>query len=152
MIHETDVIESAAGSCPGLGLRARETTLQANKTLRNVRGRLVDTDLPVSGYEIHAGFTVGEPSSLFELHNVEDHDDRFDDGALSVDNQVMGTYLHGLFDESAMLAHWLQWAGMSSVEAFDYFAFRDNQIERLANVVEAELPLASLLKLLSSEN
>ena len=150
-IHDPDGIESAAGSCPGLGLLALETTLQVNKTLRNVRGRLVDADLPVSGYEIHAGSTVGEPSSLFELHNVEDHDDRFDDGALSVDNQVMGTYLHGLFDESAMLAHWLQWAGMSSVEAFDYFAFRDNQIERLANVVEAELPLASLLKLLSSE-
>jgi adenosylcobyric acid synthase len=150
-IHDPDGIESAAGSSAGFGLLAQETTLQASKTLRNVSGRLVAADLPVSGYEIHAGSTKGESSSLFALHNVENHDDRFDDGALSIDNQVMGTYLHGLFDESAMLEHWLQWAGMSTIEPFNYIAFRDNQIERLADVVEAEMSLTSILKLLSSE-
>ena len=124
-----------------------------NKTLRNVTGELVDSGLSVSGYEIHAGATRSETEStaLFNLRNVEDGEDRFDDGALSVDGQVMGTYLHGLFDQSEMLAHWLGWAGMNQIEAFDYFAFRNNQIDRLADAVEAELPLDTLLQLLSKD-
>lgn len=152
-IHDPDGIESAAGSSAGLGLLAQETTLHGNKTLRNVRGELIAAGLPVSGYEIHAGATAGEAaaSPLFALSNVEDGNDRFDDGALSADNQVMGTYLHGLFDEPGMLEHWLEWAGMQDVEAFDYIAFRDSQIERLADAVEAEISLAALLKLLSRE-
>ncbi len=151
-IHDPDGVESAAGSSAGLGLLAQETTLHGNKTLRNVAGELMATGQPISGYEIHAGTTQGEVGeNLFSLHNVEDHDDRFDDGALSEDNQVMGTYLHGLFDQSTMLEHWLQWAGMSRVDAFDYIEFRDRQIDRLADLVEAEWPLADILASLSSE-
>ena len=151
-IHDPDGIESAAGSSPGLGLLAQETSLHGGKTLRNVTGELVAEGLRVSGYEIHAGLTEGDQrDSLFALHNVEDAEDRFDDGALSEDGQVMGTYLHGLFDETAMLEHWLHWAGLPNVEVFDYHAFRDAQIDRLADAVEAEMPLDRLLKLLSAE-
>ena len=152
-IHDPDGVESAPGTSPGLGLLAQETTLHGNKTLRNVTGELVDSGLSVSGYEIHAGATRSETEStaLFNLRNVEDGEDRFDDGALSVDGQVMGTYLHGLFDQSEMLAHWLGWAGMNQIEDFDYFAFRNNQIDRLADAVEAELPLDTLLQLLSKD-
>jgi len=150
-VHDPDGVESAAGSSPGLGLLAQETTLHGNKTLRNVTGELVASGLSVRGYEIHAGSTRGveEFSSIFALHNIEDSEDHFDDGALSQDNQVMGTYLHGLFDESEMLRHWLQWAGMEQFENFDYANFRNAQIDRLADVVEAEISLDALLKLLS---
>jgi adenosylcobyric acid synthase len=157
-VHDPDGVESAPGSSPGLGLLPQETMLHGNKTLRNVTGELAALGLAVSGYEIHAGSTHAEsiqgetaPVALFTLRNVEDSEDRFDDGALSVDGQVMGTYLHGLFDQTEMLAHWLQWAGMSQVEDFDYLAFRDGQIERLADAVEAELPLKALLQLLSKQ-
>ena len=112
---------------------------------------LLTEGLRVSGYEIHAGLTEGGGGdSLFALHNVEDGEDCFDDGALSEDNQVMGTDLHGLFDETAMLRHWLHWAGLPHVEAFDYHVFRDAQIDRIADVVEAEMPLDDLLQLLSA--
>ena len=152
-IHDPDGIESAAGSSPGLGLLAQETTLHGNKTLRNVTGELVTEGIRVSGYEIHAGLTEGDNGdALFALHNVEDAEDRFDDGSHSEDNQVKGTYLHGLFDETTMLKHWLHWAGLPDVEAFDYHAFRDAQIDRLADVVEAEMSLDQLLKLLSAGN
>ena len=152
-IHDPDGVESAAGSSPGLGLLAQETTLHGNKTLRNVTGELRESGLSVSGYEIHAGSTRGEVDSaaLFALRNVENSEDRFDDGALSIDNQVMGTYLHGLFDGPEMLAHWMQWAGMSQVDEFDYHAFRNSQIDRLADAVETELSMKTLLKLLSED-
>ena len=151
-IHDPEGVESAAGSSPGLGLLEQETRLHGNKTLRNVSGELIGTGLRVSGYEIHAGLTGGDhDQALFALHNIEDREDRFDDGVLSEDNQVMGTYLHGLFDETTMLQHWLRWAGLSDVDVFDYQAFRDQQIDRIADVVEAEMPLSRWLKLLSVE-
>jgi adenosylcobyric acid synthase len=151
-IHDPDAVESAAGSSQGLGLLAQETTLKPNKTLRNVSGTLLAEGLPVTGYEIHAGATVGDETgaALFELRCNEDGA-RFDDGVLNADNNVLGTYLHGLFDTPEMLAHWLQWAGLGAVDAFDYPEFREAQIERLADAVEACMPLDQLRDLLSLE-
>ncbi|MEM7563063.1 MAG: cobyric acid synthase [Pseudomonadota bacterium] len=152
-VHDPQGIESDAGSSAGLGLLAQETTLHGNKTLRNVSGVMAETGLSVSGYEIHAGDTSGDDvaGDLFQLKNIEDDKDCFDDGAISADNQVMGTYLHGLFDESDMLQHWLKWAGMPEVKAFDYDAFRDAQIDRLADSVEAEMPVAKMIELMSGK-
>ena len=151
-IHDPDGVESAAGSSAGLGLLAQETTLNTNKTLRNVAGRLVAEDMPVTGYEIHAGITSGDEAlgPLFRLECREDGS-AFDDGVINAGNDVLGTYLHGLFDEPAMLAHWLRWAGLERIDEFDYPAFREAQIDRLADEIEAHLPLDTLLDLLSVE-
>jgi adenosylcobyric acid synthase len=152
-VHDPDGVESAAGSSEGLGWLAQETTLNRNKTLRNVSGTLLAEGLAVNGYEIHAGITRGdEPGGpLFELQCREDGK-RFEDGVISADDNVLGTYLHGLFDEPAMLAHWLRWGGLGAVEAFDYPQFREAQIERLADEVERCMPLEMLLELMSMES
>ena len=150
-IHDPDGVESAPGSSDALGLLAQETTLNPAKTLRNVRGRLLARDLTVTGYEIHAGSTRGEEpgAALFELTSLQQDAERFEDGVINADDNVMGTYLHGLFDQPDMLSHWLQWAGLGRVDAFDYPGFREAQIERLADAVEASLPLDTLRELLS---
>ena len=151
-IHDPDGVESAPGSSDGLGWLQQETTLQTNKTLRNVSGELSAAGLPVSGYEIHAGTTRGEEATgpLFALQCNEDGT-RFDDGVINADGNVLGTYLHGLFDTPEMLAHWLQWSGLGALQPFDYPEFREAQIERLADEVERCLPLERLLSLLSME-
>ncbi len=82
------------GSSDGLGLLAFSTTLEQEKQLRNVRGRLLLEDAEVSGYEIHAGVTSG---AALERAAVR-LEDGSSDGALSADGQVLGTYLHGLFE------------------------------------------------------
>ncbi|MFT5218502.1 MAG: adenosylcobyric acid synthase [Gammaproteobacteria bacterium] len=152
-VHDPDGVESAAGSSAGLGLLDQQTTLNRNKTLRNVQGRMTNGGL-VSGYEIHAGITSGDESggAVFSLVCNEDSSDRFEDGVINADNNVLGTYLHGLFDQPDMLRHWLQWAGIQRFENFDYAQFRHSQIERLADEVEQCLPLAKLLELLSSDD
>ena len=142
-VHDPLGLEGAPGSSDGLGLLAFTTQLEAEKQLRNVRGRLALENAEVSGYEIHAGVTRG---SALELPAVQLEDGRCD-GACSADGQIIGTYLHGLFESPAACSALLRWAGLPSVQAVDYHALRERDIERLADLVENHLDTARLRQL-----
>lgn len=151
-IHDPDNIESAAGSDKGLGLLDMETTLHPNKILRNLSGKLLNTDIEVKGYEIHTGISKGKAleNALFELKVLPDNN-KILDGARSADNSIIGSYLHGMFDQPQILTYLLNWAGIKIVEEFDYNSFREQQINRLADSVEAAIPFKTLCNLLDIE-
>ena len=134
-MHDPLGLEGAAGSSPGLGLLAMSTVLESEKQLRNVRGRLTLEDAEVSGYEIHAGVTTGV---ALEQAAVRLDDGRCD-GAQSADGQILGTYLHGLFESPAACSALLRWAGLRDVQEVDYHSLRERDIERLADLVEKHL-------------
>ncbi|WP_047294822.1 cobyric acid synthase [Pseudomonas lundensis] len=142
-VHDPLGLEGAPGSSDGLGLLAFTTQLEAEKQLRNVRGCLALENAEVSGYEIHAGVTRG---SALELPAVQLEDGRCE-GACSADGQIIGTYLHGLFESPAACSALLRWAGLPSVQAVDYHALRERDIERLADLVENHLDTARLRQL-----
>ena len=142
-VHDPLGLEGPAGSSEGLGLLAFSTTLEQEKQLRNVRGRLLLEDAEVSGYEIHAGVTSG---SALE-HAAVQLDDGRSDGAQSADGQILGTYLHGLFETPAACGALLRWAGLQDVQVVDYHALRERDIERLADLVENHLDTDLLRKL-----
>lgn len=142
-VHDPLGLEGAAGSSDGLGLLAFSTTLEEEKQLRNVRGRLLLEDADVSGYEIHAGVTSGDALSNAAVIL----DDGRSDGAQSADGQILGTYLHGLFETPAACSALLRWAGLQDVQEVDYHALRERDIERLADLVENHLDTELLRKL-----
>jgi len=134
-VHDPLGLEGPSGSSHGLGLLAFSTTLEEEKQLRNVRGRLLLENAEVSGYEIHAGVTSG--SALANAAVLLD--DGRSDGAQSADGQILGTYLHGLFETPAACSALLRWAGLQDVQSVDYHALRERDIERLADLVENHL-------------
>ncbi|WP_445937917.1 cobyric acid synthase [Pseudomonas sp.] len=138
-IDDPHGLEGAAGSSPGLELLEFSTVLEPEKQLRNVHGQLCLENAPVSGYEIHAGVSTGAG-----LNAAVRLDDGRNDGALSADGQVLGTYLHGLFESSEACSALLRWAGLREVQQVDYHALRERDIERLADLVEAHLDTAKL--------
>ncbi|KQQ63883.1 cobyric acid synthase [Pseudomonas sp. Leaf129] len=138
-------LEGAAGSSAGLGLLEFTTQLHAEKQLRNVTGQLSLEQAAVSGYEIHAGVTVG---AALESPAVQLSDGRRD-GAISADGQILGTYLHGLFEAPQSSVALLRWAGLADVQSVDYHALREADIERLADLVERHLDTARLRELCS---
>ncbi|WP_282876152.1 cobyric acid synthase [Pseudomonas peli] len=138
-IDDPHGLEGAAGSSPGLGLLDFRTVLEPEKQLRNVSGQLCLENAPVSGYEIHAGVSSGQG-----LNAAVRLDDGRSDGALSADGQVLGTYLHGLFETPEACSALLRWAGLRDVQSVDYHALRERDIERLADLVEAHLDTARL--------
>ncbi|GGO81436.1 cobyric acid synthase [Marinobacterium nitratireducens] len=142
-LHDPHGVEGAPGSCDGLGLLALETRLEPHKQLRNVAGVLALDGTPVRGYEIHAGVTEGAALTRPALKLEQGPD-----GAVSEDGQVMGTYLHGLFDSSVACDSLLCWAGLMDAATPDYDALREAGIDRLADTLEQHLDLAAIDRLL----
>jgi adenosylcobyric acid synthase len=142
-IHDPLGLEGEPGSGPGLGLLAVTTTLEHDKQLRNVTGMLALEEAIVTGYEIHAGVTRGEA-----LMRPAVYLDGGSDGALSEDGQVLGTYLHGVFESTAACNALLRWAGLADPQTPDYHAVRETHIDRLADACEMHLDLTAIAHLL----
>ena len=117
-----------------------------------MRGQWLDTDKPnasqVTGYEIHVGSTTGNDTSRPLVQLDDDFGQRYD-GARNDDNSVIGSYVHGILDESSVLNAILGWAGLAAVEPFDYQAHRASEMDRLADVTETALPLSKLMQLIN---
>jgi adenosylcobyric acid synthase len=140
-IADPEGVESAPGESRGFGLLDLTTVLLPGKRLCNVSGRLRLDNSTVRGYEIHVGRTRGpaleRPAVLL--------DDGTADGAISADGQIMATYLHGLFEDTAACTALLRWAGLSQPLAIDHAARREQALDRVADTIEAECDLTDLL-------
>ncbi|MBO9470608.1 cobyric acid synthase [Endozoicomonas sp. G2_2] len=138
-IDDPEGVEDAPGRVDGLGLLDIATEIRAEKRLENVRGALAAGDAPVQGYRIHCGVTRGAGLGRPFLA-LEDGDD----GAISDDGAVAGTYLHGLFDSAAGCKALLAWAGLDDAATEDVAAVRERLFERLADAIEAAIDLEAL--------
>ncbi len=144
-VHDPNGLEGEPGSSPGLGFLDFETTLEPEKQLHRVEGRLSFDDAFVTGYEIHAGVSTGPALA----HPAARLTDGRPDGALSDDGQLLGTYLHGLFDAAPARDALLRWAGLAVRETPDYRQLREEGINRLADAIAEHLDLRSLERLLT---
>jgi len=135
-VHDPQGIEGEPGSSPGFGFFDLETRLEAEKQLRRVSGRLRFDDAAFAGYEIHAGVSSG-PALERPFARIGERDD----GAISADGQIIGTYVHGLFDESASRAALLRWAGLDRLRELDYFGLRERSLDRLADELQRALDI-----------
>jgi adenosylcobyric acid synthase len=128
-------VEDTPGVSAGLGLLEMTTTLEQHKQLRQVQGTLSLTGGNIEGYEIHCGASSGRALDS----PVATLDDGRTDGAISSDNQVLGTYLHGLFDHPDSSAALLAWAGLETTQVVDQREIRETQLNRLAAELEEHL-------------
>ena len=146
-IHDPLGVEGTAGSCAGLGLLDIETTLETGKQLRNVSGQLLSDGAAINGYEIHVGVTSGPGLQ----HAFAQLGTRCD-GAVSADKKIIGTYLHGLFENGEACRSLLAWAGLEDIQHADYRQRREMDIERLADAVEQHLDIRFIDRLLGSDH
>ena len=137
----------------GLALLPVRTVLRSEKTVRRVRGSLRrsffrSAGLPEAkfeGYEIHVGETFCETGALpFAAIERQGTTESVPDGAVSESGRVLGTYVHGLFDNDDFrhgfiraaraavdLAPTATWANVATD--------RDARIDRLANHLKKSL-------------
>lgn len=143
-IHDLDGIEGEAGHSSGLALLDMDTHLTPQKELRNVSGTLCFDESLVDGYEIHAGISQGPALSkpFCKLQHG-------DDGAISDDGNIIGSYVHGVFEQASSCDAILKWAGINNAESPDYHALREHDIDRLADMLENHMDTDALKQLLA---
>lgn len=142
-INDSGGIEGEAGESNALGLLEMDTHLTPQKQLLNVSGQLKIDGSKIQGYEIHAGVSKG--SALSNPFCQLEHGA---DGAVSQDNNILGTYVHGLFEQTDCCNAILRWAGLETSQSPDYQVLRDNEIDRLADTIEDHMNVDILRDLL----
>jgi adenosylcobyric acid synthase len=138
------------GSMAGFGLLPIRTTMQADKVTRLCSGSIVAGSLfghplhtgHIYGYEIHVGKTKYlEGAEPFATLASGEHD-----GCISADCRVLGTYLHGIFDEDCFRHQFITAARsfhhLSSPQALNARkAQREESLDRLAHQVSTALDM-----------
>ena len=151
-VHDPDGLEGVPGSTGGLSLLPVETRLSAPKT--TTLTRFTWDDASGTGYEIHMGQTerIGG-RALFRVHELNANPHEALDGCISHNGQVMGTYMHGLFDSPEILSRWLFHVGIKDVKVSGAHGFvaRNVQYDLLAEHFKQHIKTGSLLNLLSKK-
>jgi adenosylcobyric acid synthase len=126
-------LEGSPRTVEGLGLLDVETVMAAEKTVRNSEAYSLEHDVPLSGYEIHLGVTLG-PDTLRAPIRLGGRRD----GAGSADGRVIGTYLHGLFSSDPYRRKLLASFGVEGRDQ-SYRAMVDEALDELASELEVRL-------------
>ena len=131
-IKDPHAVESDCAETCGLGLFDMTTELRSEKRLAKVSGRFVALGgAEIDGYEIHMGASEGAALSQPAMHLGE-----ASDGAVSDDKQLIGTYVHGLFDKKEAREALYEWCGHSpSVVNEDFDVQREASIDRVADAI-----------------
>ena len=145
-VLDPDHVEGDIERLPGLGLLPITTTMNGDKQTRQV------TCQYGQGYEIHQGETrpAGDahPSPLLHL------DDGREDGYI-VDGKCMGTYVHGILDNTAFVDFVLEPFKDKIAESeapFDYAAFKEEQYDKLAAHVRRYVDMEQIYKILTDHD
>lgn len=136
------------GTISGIGLLPCDTVFTAEKTRTRVTASVTAVPFAgaeLDGYEIHMGQTVrtgGEPFCVLESGA--------EDGTFL--GNVFGSYLHGLFESSAMtekLARWLlsrKGIEMETVHPESHSAYKERQYNLLADAVRNSIDLDAIYR------
>ena len=157
-VRDPSGVESQVEEAAGLGLLPVSTVLSEQKQTAQSQGRICAASgwlsaldgQTLSGYEIHAGETAAERPEAVVWMSADGRPI----GVRNGEGNVLGTYLHGLFDDgslfSALAAHLKPTAGEKR-EAEDFAAFREREFDRVAAAVRASLDMEAVYRILRGE-
>jgi len=164
LISDMHGVEGGRRTVKGLGLLSMETRFLRRKDTYQVEaeemapgggGRPAER---LKGYEIHAGKTVLRgATSRFLIRRRSGKACLRHDGAVSRDGRTWGTYIHGIFDNDGFRRRFID--GLKSEEAgaaagsarLQYAAFKEEQLNRLAELVRDRLDMRFVERLIGNE-
>jgi adenosylcobyric acid synthase len=93
--------------------------------------------------------TAGSP--LFKITERNQTPCQDEDGCVSADSKIIGTYIHGLFDNPAILKAWLDHIGLSSiiVPSSGGIEVRNRQYDLLAEHFQKHVDLEGILEFIT---
>lgn len=139
IIDDPEGIEGVIGKTEGLGMLNVNTIMYPKKQLGQVNAMHAPTQQKFTGYEIHIGQTQG-PDTLRPFAQLNGRNE----GAISVDGLVMGSYLHGMFSSDGFRHAFLKGLHIQS-SAQAYSQTVDQTLNALADHLEKHLDVSALL-------
>ncbi len=133
--------------------------MQADKVTRNVKGKITSgilfgqpiTDNRLSGYEIHIGQTIylTRDTHFAVLSTSSESPGVSNDGCISTDSRIVGTYLHGLFDDDGFRHQFIRAARAfhnltAPEELHRWKELREESLNQLAREVENALDMGTI--------
>ena len=145
-VYDPDGLEGKPGTTRGLELLPVETVLKAPKT--TTLTRFSREDVQGTGYEIHMGQTRrhgGDPFFKVLERNGTACEDT--DGCVTPDLRIMGTYIHGLFENPALTRLWLNSIGLADVQTSDLEGLeaKDKEYDLLAEYFESHIDVKKIV-------
>lgn len=153
--------ESSNKQISGLGLLNTTTTLEKNKSTFQVKA-VLETNifnlnkLKIVGYEIHVGNTslLEDTMPLFRIISRGAQQVDILDGGINKDFRVMGTYIHGLFDNDSFryaLVNYLRnkkgLPPISQIDKFNVNQIKEEEYDKLAHLVRKSLDMKKIYEI-----
>ena len=151
--------ESERDSVAGIGLldvatkfARRKTTWQVCAACTCENGILAGIGKKrISGYEIHMGETLGDNvSSAFRIISRGQRKSAHLDGAVSNDGNIVGTYIHGLFENESirrcLLSNLRKSKGLDN-NTQTFKLSKDSEYDKLAALVRSSLDMDMVYKI-----
>lgn len=151
-------VESAPGDSPALGILPIKTSLCKSKYLARVEGKSDYFNATISGYEIHMGETTTthtkSPIQIEKVVTTEDNNYSvpYYDGAISNDERVIGTYVHGIFDDESFLLGFLKWVSPGKTKNLNiesHNQIKERELNRLADHLQKHVDMDKLQHILN---
>ena len=130
IVRDPDAIEGTQTEAQGLGLLDIETVLVAQKTVMNRKAVDAESGESLGGYEIHMGRTTGAGTNR-PMMRIDERDE----GAISLDGRVRGSYLHGLFTSDGWRNAYLSGIGIKN-SGMNYQQNVETALDALADELE----------------
>ena len=109
--------------------------------------------LEVYGYEIHMGISTikGDSTPLFNIKLRNGEKLCSSDGAINSSGNIMGTYIHGVFDGEGFREYILNRLrtskGISCKKAMHYESLREKNLDSLAAIVRSSLDMNKIYEI-----
>jgi adenosylcobyric acid synthase len=149
-------VESDSEKIQGMKLLDVDTILEKQKVTTRVKAK--NKDISVYGYEIHMGICkYGKRAMpLFKIVDKKGNKVNLDDGAVNLKGNIMGTYIHGVFDSPDFREYILNKVriekGLQTQKSLDYRKFREEQIDKLADIVRKNIDMKFIYQIIRSQN
>lgn len=150
-VSDHDGVEGEPCKIEGLGILPVKTEMNGNKITRQVTFRFMDKKEECKGYEIHNGRTLIADNA----HHLCTLPDGVKEGCMSDKGNALGTYIHGILDNPAVISHLLSdfrnYCGMST-EYEDYMKYKDEQYDKLALHLRDNIDIDKLYQILTTDD
>ncbi len=164
-INDPYHVESSEDSIQGLGLLETVTTFSREKQTYQVKARMLEhghlfpVDDELVGYEIHMGETThnGHNSVRPFARITERAGKTVDllDGRVSADGNVIGTYIHGIFDNDEFRSKLIDYLRLkkglnpSNGRYADFRTIKENRYDELADIVRENMGMNIVYNILN---